>query len=80
VTSSSPDASQFFNIAANLNSYRVTPNGYITLPILGDMQVLGLTTQEVKIKVSEALKPYLKDAVISVRILNFKVGSYWGDK
>ena len=81
VTSSSPEASQFFNItstalssqSATLNSYRVTPNGYITLPIIGDMQVLGLTTQEVKLKVAEALKPYLKDAVISVRILNFKV-------
>jgi polysaccharide export outer membrane protein len=82
VTSSSPEASQFFNISsstsitsssASINSYRVTPNGYITLPIIGDMQVLGLTTQEVKLKVAEALKPYLKDAVISVRILNFKV-------
>ena len=81
VTSSSPEASQIFNItstalsstSATLNSYRVTPNGYITLPIIGDMQVLGLTTQEVKQKVGQALIPYLKDAVISVRILNFKV-------
>lgn len=81
VSSSSPEASQFFNMtatalssqSATLNSYRVTPNGYITLPIIGDMEVLGLTTQEVKVKVAESLKPYLKDAVITVRILNFKV-------
>ena len=81
VTSSSPEASQFFNItsgnvteaATNLNAYPVKPNGNITLPILGEMYVLGLTTQELKEKVGTALAPYLKDAVVSVRVLNFKV-------
>lgn len=81
VTSSSPEASAFFNISAaaistqtaTINSYRVTPSGYITLPIIGDMQVLGLTTQELKIKVLNALSPYLKDAVVSVKLMNFKV-------
>ncbi|CAN5502289.1 polysaccharide biosynthesis/export family protein [soil metagenome] len=81
VTSSSPEASQFFNIssgavnaaAAALNAYPVTVNGNITLPIIGEMQVLGLTTLEVKQKVFQALTPYLKDAVVSVRIINFKI-------
>lgn len=81
VTSSSPEASQPFNIissglssaSAVLNSYRVTPSGFITMPILGDVQVLGLTTLEVKQKVRDLLEPYLKDAVVSVTLLNFKV-------
>jgi polysaccharide export outer membrane protein len=56
-----------------LNVYTVTPKGEITLPVLGDMKVAGLTTEELKRKISTALVPYLKDAVVSVRLINFKV-------
>jgi len=55
------------------NVYTVSPTGYITLPILGDIPSIGLTTQELKVKISSLLGEYLKDAVVSVRLINFKV-------
>ncbi len=59
--------------ATIMSVYSVSAHGNITLPVLGDMQVLGLTSEELKQKVYTALTPYLKDAVVSVKIVNFKV-------
>lgn len=91
ISSTSPEASQFFNLVAvapstsfdgskaggqsqgYLNLYRVSAGGVITLPVLGDILVAGLNTEEVKATVSEKLKEYLKDAVVTVRLTNFKV-------
>lgn len=91
ISSSSPEASQFFNlmavspapsasdIAANnqaqgyINLYRVSSDGAITLPVLGNIQAAGLSTEELKSSISEKLKDYLKDAIVTVRLTNFKV-------
>jgi polysaccharide export outer membrane protein len=43
--------SQGFN-----NLYRVSFNGNITMPVLGDMKIAGLTTEQVKLNVMEKLK------------------------
>lgn len=56
-----------------LNIYTVSPKGFITLPVLGDIYVMGLTTEELKKTLGQKLLPYLKDAVVSVRLTNFKV-------
>lgn len=56
-----------------MNVYNVSSKGDITMPVLGDLYVANLTTEELKQKVSIALKSYLKDAVVSVRLANFKV-------
>jgi polysaccharide export outer membrane protein len=55
------------------NVYAVASNGTITLPVLGDIQVAGLTTEELKQKLIKNLNDYLKDPIVSVRITNFKV-------
>ena len=91
ISSTSPEASQFFNLVAvtpstsfdgtttssqsqgYLNLYRVSASGFITLPVLGDIQAAGLTTEELKSNISEKLKEYLKDAVVTARLTNFKV-------
>ena len=56
-------------------SYLVDVNGNIDLPILGQMSVEGLTTQQVKEAVTKKLqeKDLIKDPVVQVRIQNFKV-------
>ena len=56
-----------------VNLYHVSFNGTITLPVLGDVQVAGLTTEEVKFAIMSKLKDYLKDAVVTVNLTNFKV-------
>jgi len=91
ISSTSPEASQFFNLVAvtpstsfdgtttssqsqgYLNLYRVSASGFITLPVLGDIQAAGLTTEELKSNLSVKLKEYLKDAVVTARLTNFKV-------
>ncbi len=55
------------------NIYAVNQQGFITLPVLGDKQVAGLTTDQLQKFLEGMLKDYLKDAVVSVRLTNFKV-------
>jgi len=92
VSSSSPEASQFFNLmvvapsntsaapvipsttgSSSLNMYHVSANGSITMPVLGEVKVSGLTTEQVRLVIVEKLKDYLKDAVVTVNLTNFKV-------
>lgn len=61
-------SSQAFN-----NLYHVSFTGSITIPVLGDINVIGLTTDEVKAAIMEKLKDYLKDPVVIVKLTNFKV-------
>lgn len=96
ISSTSPEAAQFFNLAAattgqttvstgaatggvsspaqnNISVYTVSNTGNITLPVIGDMHVIDLTTEQVKQNVIEKVAPYLKDAIVSVKLVNFKV-------
>jgi polysaccharide biosynthesis/export protein len=56
-----------------VNLYQVSFNGTITIPVLGEMKVAGLTTEEVKTLIAEKLKDYLKESVVTVTLTNFKV-------
>ncbi|MEO8404388.1 MAG: polysaccharide biosynthesis/export family protein [Chitinophagaceae bacterium] len=91
ISSTSPEASQFFNLVAVapspaingsassgtsqgfINLYHVSFSGIITMPVLGDINVAGLTTEQVKLDITERLKDYLKNAVVTVTLTNFKV-------
>jgi polysaccharide export outer membrane protein len=58
--------------------YRVDLKGEINLPYLGKMKVAGTTTDEVAAKLTPQLEQYLKQPIVNIRILNFKV-SVMGD-
>lgn len=87
ISSISPQASQFFNqmlttptagvgVAAGQgfqNNYAVNQQGAIILPILGEIQAAGLTTEELRLRIKDLLKDYLKEAVVTVRMTNFRV-------
>lgn len=53
--------------------YFVDQDGMIDFPVLGPLEVKGLTLEEAKAKIYEHLEPYLKDPVVNMRFLNFKV-------
>ena len=53
--------------------YLVDEKGEITFPKLGNINVLGLTQQKIQDTILGFVKPYAKDAVVSVRLLNFRV-------
>lgn len=55
--------------------YLVDKDGFITLPILGKIQVAGLSMDEVKLFVAKQLKDknYIQDPDVKVKLLNFKI-------
>lgn len=52
--------------------YTVSDSGTISIPILGNIEVKGLTKDEIKIAIEERAEQYLKDAVINIKLLSFK--------
>ena len=56
-----------------LLSYLVNKEGEIMFPLLGAIKVGGLTIREATDKIKLVLKDHVKDAVVSIRILNFKI-------
>jgi len=91
VSSLNPEASAIFNY--NLNTitgtnqnnpnnpvigYLVDQKGEIQLPLLGNYKVAGLTTSQLRENLRKDLLRYLKEPVVNIRIINFKV-SVMGD-
>lgn len=91
-------ASNFFNLGINSNegtsdpaslylySYSVNEQGYIQLPLIGDVDVNGLTIKELKEKLKESTNEYLKESTAIVKLANFQItligevnnpGSHW---
>ena len=53
--------------------FTVDSSGHVSLPLVKDMNVKGLTSQQLELQVTNALKPkYLKDPKVSVEILNYR--------
>jgi len=53
--------------------YRVSPKGFIELPVIGPLKVQGLTLEEVKTLAGQKAQEYMEDAQAEVRLLNFEV-------
>ncbi len=51
----------------------VDHQGYIDYPVLGRIEVAGLTLEEAKSRILLLLEKYLKDAVVNIRYLNLKI-------
>ena len=62
-------------MGAYLTGYSIDRQGNIRLPYIGEMNVLGYTTKEVRIKIEENLKKYLEKGTtiyVSVRLQGIK--------
>lgn len=81
VTSVNSEASNPYNIirpdvpsgVAPISDFLVDSEGQIDYPGLGKVEVAGSTIVEIKAKLKKMLEPYLTDAVVNVRIQNFRV-------
>jgi len=85
IMSSEPELAAPFNIEQIQNSgvtgstnlakttYLVDNQGEIEFPILGKMKVTGYTKTEFKQYLKDRLAIYIKDPIINIRILNYKV-------
>ena len=62
-----------FNNNPGLAGYLVNVNGNISFPMIGDILVEGKTRQYIEELLNIKLSKYVKDIVVDVRIMNFKV-------
>lgn len=56
-----------------LDGYLVDAEGNIQFPVLGKIAVKQMTRGELEDELTERIRNYVKDAVVQVRIVNFKV-------
>ena len=82
VSTLDPEASIPFNLfrgsqegglAPEQLDYIITKDGEIDFPVLGKVNILGLTPDETKDLLKEKLKIYLKNPIINIRLKNFTV-------
>ena len=56
-----------------LQSYLVDSDGNIEFPVLGTVQVAGLTRQELVEKLKEEISQYVQNPIVNIKIVNFQV-------
>lgn len=56
-----------------LETYLVSNEGTIVFPVIGTIEVKGLTNIELALKIQGLIDEYVKDPIVNVRILNFQV-------
>lgn len=61
------------NAAGMSTGYLVDREGFIDFPVLGKIKMSGLTIRQAKDALAGRLKDYVKDPVVEVRIINYKV-------
>jgi polysaccharide export outer membrane protein len=54
----------------------VKPDGTLTIPMVGDVKVSGLSINQAMVSISEKLKKYMKDPIVSLIPLEFRAQSY----
>lgn len=80
VTSTSPEASKYFNYSESpdnnmsmLNGYLVDAYGEIQIPLVGSVKVSGLTSAAARDTVHSRMAKYLVNPSVKLSIRNFKV-------
>lgn len=61
------------NASSALQGYLVDVDGTIQFPVLGEIKVEGLTRGQLEDRLTSQLREYVTDAVVRVRIVNFKI-------
>jgi polysaccharide export outer membrane protein len=72
VSYASPGSDQIY-ASPTIQPYIVDKQGMITFPVIGNIHVVGLKKDEVIALLKQKLSSYLKDPVITLQIMNFKV-------
>lgn len=83
ISSLNPEEDKVYNAAVPVlgtaiaggapNGYLVDLNGNIQMHRLGSIHAEGMTRRELKNKIENDIKPYLKDPVVTVRYLNRRI-------
>ena len=58
---------------ASVQSYLIDSNGNIEFPVLGTLKLAGLNKIQATSLLKDMLKEYIKDPIVNIRTVNFKV-------
>ena len=58
---------------ASVQSYLIDSNGNIEFPVLGTLKLAGLNRIQATSLLKDMLKEYIKDPIVNIRTINFKV-------
>ncbi|MDP4238027.1 MAG: polysaccharide biosynthesis/export family protein [Bacteroidota bacterium] len=72
VSYATPGSDQLYS-APTLQSYLVDINGNISFPVIGTIKLAGLTKSQAIKYLNDQLSPYLKNAIITIQFMNYKV-------
>ena len=72
--SNSTSSYSMWNSEANVyvNGFSVSDSGFVELPMIGKVFVKGNTINQVKKKIQDKAKLYIKDITVLVKLLNFR--------
>ncbi|MBA4057683.1 MAG: sugar transporter, partial [Marivirga sp.] len=86
VSSLNPESNVLFNnvllpstgntsvIADKINEgYLVDKDGFINFPVIGKVSLLGMTKEQATDKMTDLIKAHVKNPIVNIRFLNFKV-------
>jgi polysaccharide export outer membrane protein len=59
--------------AAPAQGYTVDPTGQIEMPIIGKLEVVGMTSRQLKTRLTTLVSPYIKDPIVEVKFTSFPV-------
>jgi polysaccharide export outer membrane protein len=64
---------QFANDASLfIYGYNVSDSGYVEIPVVGKVNVLGKTMEEAKAEIAKQAAVFLKDATVIIKLISFK--------
>lgn len=55
-----------------LEGYTLDAEGNMVLPVVGKVKLSGLSMPEARVKLTDALQPYLKEPTVNLRLLTFR--------
>ena len=59
---------QLWNEPTLSGPVKVRPDGFVTLPLVNEVQVTGLTTAELRKQLESKFKEYVRDPVVTIRV------------
>ena len=72
VSYATPGSDQLYS-APTLQSYLVDINGNINFPVIGTIKLADLSKSQAIKYINEQLSPYLKNAIVTIQFMNYKV-------
>ncbi|MBS4010693.1 MAG: polysaccharide biosynthesis/export family protein, partial [Roseovarius sp.] len=61
------------------NGFNVSPDGFIQFPLVGPVKIAGLTENQARLALGDALKRYIVDPQITLRVQAYRAGRVYMD-